>query len=164
MRRCLALLVVAILTSLVATGGSAQAAAPVHEWVPVDETFTFDGCGYPVQEHDVLLLHFISWYDAAGVRQRQVVVVPGARITYTNLDTGASVSTADPFAVHKTDNADGTTTIAFTGLVFAIPGGGRVYVDSGRDLILFSPETGVVPLGSTGPSDDLCDALAAAIG
>lgn len=164
MRRCLALLVVAIVTSLVATGGSAQAATPVHEWVPIDETFTFDACGFPLEEHDVLLLHLISWYDAAGVRQRQVVVAPGARITWTNLETGASVSTANPFAVHKTDNPDGSSTIAFTGLVFAIQGGGQVYVDSGRDLFVFSPDTGVEPLASTGPSAELCDALAAAIG
>ena len=164
MRRCLALLVVAIVTSLVATGGSAQAAAPVHEWVPIDETFAFDGCGFPVQEHDVLLLHFISWYDAGGVRQRQVVLAPGARITYTNPDTGASVSTANPFAVHKTDNPDGSATIAFTGLVFMIKGSGAVYVDSGRELIVFSPDTGVEPLAAAGPSADLCEALAAAIG
>jgi hypothetical protein len=160
MRRFLVLMSVAIATSLIAPGASAHAAAPVREPVPIDETFAFDDCGFPLEEHDVLELRFISWYDAAGVRQRQLVLAPGARITWTNVATGASVSIANPFVVHKSDNPDGSTTIAFTGLVFAIGG----YVDSGRDLIVFSPATGVEPLSSAGPSDDLCAALAAEIG
>jgi hypothetical protein len=164
MRRILVLLAVAIVTSLVATGAPAHAAAPTHEWVPIDDTFSFDDCGFLVQEHDVATLHLISWYDASGVRQRQVVLAPGARISWTNAETGASVTTANPFAVHKTDNPDGSATIAFTGLSFAIPGGGQAYVDSGRSLILFSPDTGVQPLSSVGPSADLCEALAATIG
>ena len=164
MRRFLVLLAVAVVTSLVATGASAHAAAPVHEWVPIDETFIFDDCGFPVAERDVALLHLISWYDAAGVRQRQNVLAPGARITWTNLATGATVSTASPYAVHKTDNPDGSATIAFTGLVFAIAGSGRAYVESGQDRIVFSPDTGVEPLSSVGPTADLCEALAAAIG
>lgn len=49
------------------------------------------------------------------------------------------------FAVHKSDNPDGSSTISFTGLVFAVTGGGSAYVDSGRELIVFSPDTGVEP-------------------
>jgi hypothetical protein len=152
MRRILVLLTVGIVTSLVATGAPAHASEPVHEWVPIDDAFTFDDCGFVVQEHDIATLHLISWYDASGVRQRQLVLAPGARITWTNTETGASVTTANPFVVHKTDNADDSATIAFTGLSFAIPGGGQAYVDSGRELIVFSPDTGVQPLSSVGPS------------
>ncbi len=43
-----------------------------------------------------------------------------------------SVSTVNPFAIHKTDNPDGSVTAAFTGLVFAITAPGPPYVDSGR--------------------------------
>ena len=65
--------------------------------------------------------------------------------------------------MHKRDNADGSVTIAFTGLVFAIRGAGLAFVDSGRDVIVFSD--GVVqPLSSSGPSADHCEALAATIG
>jgi hypothetical protein len=164
MRRILALLSVAIVTALIAAGASAHAAAPVHEWVTVDDTFTFDDCGFVVEEHDVANLHFISWHDASGVRRRQVVLAPGARITWTNTETGASISTANPFTVHKTDNPDGSSTIGFTGLAFVATGGGAAYVDSGRELIVFSPDTGVEPLSSVGPNADLCEALAATIG
>jgi hypothetical protein len=62
----------------------------------------------------------------------------------------------NPFVVHKSDNADGSTTIAFTGLVFAIHSAGTAYVDSGRDLIVFANGE-VEPVSSSGPSADLCE-------
>ncbi len=163
MRRIILLLAVAIVTSLAAAAASAHAAAPVHEWVSIDDTFTWDDCGFAVEEHDVATLHFISWYSPSGKRTRQIVTAPGSRITWTNPATGASVTTPNPYAVHKRDNPDGSVVIAFTGLVFAIHGSGRAYVESGRNLIVFS-DSGVVPLSTSGPSADLCEALTAAIG
>jgi hypothetical protein len=162
MQRTLMLLAIAVLTAL-AVATAARATPPVHEWVSVDETFTWDDCGFVVQEHDVATLHFVSWYDESGARTRQTVTAPNARITWTNPATGASVTTPNPYVVHKRDNPDGSATIAFTGLVFAIPGHGPAYVDSGRDLIVFS-EDGIELLSSVGPSADLCEALAASIG
>ena len=141
----------------------ALAGTPVREWVSIDETFVWDDCGFPVEQHDTLRLHFVSWFDDSGNRERQGVLAPGARSTYTNLDTGASVSAVNPYAVHKTDNPDGSATIAFTGLAFAIQGGGTVYVSSGRSVILFT-ETGITELAGSGPSADLCEALTATIG
>ena len=164
MRRILILLALAAVAPFALAAGPASAAAPEHEWVSIDETFSHSACGFPIVQHDVLSLHFISWFDDAGNRTRQTVTAPGARITWTNPATGASVTSANPFVVHKTDNPDGTTTIAFTGLAFAIPGGGSVYVASGREVIVFSPSEGVEVLSSVGPSADLCEALAAAIG
>ena len=162
MRRTMMLLAIAALTAL-AVATIAHATPPVHEWVSIDDTFTWDDCGFVVQEHDVATLHFVSWFDESGRRTRQVVTAPGARITWTNPETGASVTTMNPFVVHKRDNPDGSVTVAFTGLVFAIPRHGPAYVDSGRDLVVFS-EDGVHLLSSVGPSADLCEALAATIG
>ncbi len=163
MRRILALLTVALVTSMVAAGASAHAAAPQHLWVPIDETFTFDDCGFLVEEHDAITLHFISWFDSAGVRQRQVLVAPNAKITYTNPATGASVTTANPFVVRKALNADGSETIAFSGLVFTMGRPGARYVDSGREVIVFGGDA-IETISSVGPSDDLCAALQATIG
>ena len=157
------LLAVAITTSLAVAVTIARAAGPVHTWVSIDDTFTWDDCGFTVEEHDVATLHLISWYDASGNRTRQVVTAPGARITWTNPATGESVSTANPYAVHKSDNPDGSAIIAFTGLSFALHGGGQAYVDSGRDVIVFS-DGGIELVSSVGPSADLCEALAATIG
>ena len=163
MRRISILLAVAATTALGAASTVAHAAAPVHEWVSVDETFTWDGCGFTVEEHDVGALHFVSWYDASGVRTRRLVLAPGFRITYTNPATGASVTSVNPFVVHRSANPDGSDTIAFTGLAFALQGGGQAYVDSGRDVIVFSAGNAEV-VSSVGPTADLCEALSATIG
>ena len=163
MRRITVLLAVAVATSLTAAATLARAAAPGQESISIDETFTQSFCGFPIQEHDVLTLKFATWTDATGAPTRQLVTAPGARITWTNLATGASVSSPNPFAVHKRFNADGSVTIALTGLNFVIRGGGRVYVDSGRELLVFANGS-VQPVAGSGPSDDLCEALRAAIG
>jgi hypothetical protein len=162
MRKTVVLLAVAVVASLAAAATSARAAAPVHEWISIDETFPWDDCGFALEEHDVGRLLFISWYDESGNRHRQLVAGPAFQITWTNPATGASVTTANPFVVHKRDNPDGSVTIAFTGLFFAIPGKGKVYVDSGRDLIVFD-NGDVEVLSSSGPSADLCEALEATI-
>jgi hypothetical protein len=163
MRRILVLVAVAIVTSLAVAVTLARAAAPVQEWVSVDDTFPLDDCGFAVEEHDVGTLHFTTWLDDAGNRTRGIVTAPGLKITWTNLATGASVTTANPFVVHRTFNADGSITIAFTGLVFALNGGGKAYVESGREVIVFSNGQ-VEPVSSAGPNADLCEALAATIG
>ena len=158
------LLAIALLTALAAAATLANAAPPAHELVSIDDTFSFDACGFLVEEHAVATLHLVSWFDPSGARTRQVVTAPGARITWTNVATGASVTSANSYAVHKRDNPDGSSTIAFTGIQFAIPGGGgKANVESGRDVIVFS-SGGIDLLSSVGPTADLCEALTAAIG
>ena len=65
--------------ALAIVAATAYAAAPVRERVPIDEKFTFDDCGFLVEEHVVGVLQFTSWYDASGNRTRQIVTAPGAR-------------------------------------------------------------------------------------
>lgn len=165
MAHTIALAAAALFAALIALAGAATAvaAAPEREWLTLNDTFAWDFCGFPVEERVTGRLHFISWYDEAGARTRQLVAAPGVHVTWTNTATGASVTSANPFVVHKRDNPDGSTTIAFTGLGFAIRGGGQAFVDSGRDVIVFS-ESGVELLSSSGPNADLCEALEAAIG
>jgi hypothetical protein len=163
MRRITVLLAVAVATSLTAAATLARAAGPTQDSISIDETFAKTDCGFPIQEHDVLTLKFATWTDGAGAPTRQLVTAPGARLTFTNPATGASVSTANPFTVHRTFNADGSVTIALTGLDFVIRGGGHVYVNSGRLLLVFANGS-VQPIASSGPSADLCEALTAAIG
>lgn len=143
--------------------GPAAAAGPTSEWVTLDDTFTWDDCGFTVVQHDTGQLHFLVWTDDAGQIVRRWVLAPGAKSTYTNPATGASVTSGDPFVVRRYHNPDGTMTIHISGLRFQLRGGGSVYVDSGRDILLFS-ESGPAVLSSVGPSADLCDALSAAIG
>jgi prepilin-type processing-associated H-X9-DG protein len=163
MRRITVLVVVAIATSLAVGATLARAASPTREWVEIDDTFTWDDCGFPIEQHDVATLHFTRWLDDSGVRTREIVTAPGSRSTWTNAETGASVTSVTPYVVVKEFNPDGSAVITFTGLSFAIQGGGRAYVSSGRAVILFA-DGSVEPLSGSGPSADLCEALTAAIG
>lgn len=153
-----------LLAALALAGASAAyAAGPTHESELVEGSFTWDDCGFPVEESFSGKLNFISWFDDAGNRTRQLVTASGFRVTWRNLATGETVTSASPYVVHKEDNPDGSATIAFTGLVGAITGGGRAYVTAGRVVILFSP-SGIEEISSAGPSGDLCEALIATIG
>ena len=163
MTRTITLIAIAAAAALVFAAPGALAAAPVQEVIQIDDTFTHSNCGFPVEEHVQATLRSTSWYDESGARTREIVTASRSTITWTNLDTGASVTTASPYVVHKTDNPDGTTTIAFTGLVLALNDGGQVYVASGRAVLLFAPDH-VEPVSNAGPGTDLCEALAATIG
>ena len=163
MRRITILVVVAMVTSLAAAATLARAAGPTQQWIDVDETYSWDDCGFTVVQHDVITLHRLTWFDESGDPSRRFVAAPGSKITWTNPATGKSVTSANPFTVHIRFNPDGSMLVAFTGLNFQIKGDGKVYVDSGRDLVLFA-DGSVEPLKSSGPSDDLCEALTAAIG
>jgi hypothetical protein len=164
MHRTIILVVVStIISAALAVAAPARAAAPVHERVVVDSTVTFDFCGFPVEESLKGTLQTTSWFDESGNRTRETVTAPGLRITWTNGDTGASVSSGNPFVVHKTDNADGSVTVMFTGLGWVMNSGGSAYVSSGRAVLVFS-EAGVELLAASGPNADLCEALAATIG
>ena len=88
-----------VLAALALAGASAAyafAAAPTHEWVTIDDTFTWDDCGFPVEETVDGTLHFISWFDDAGNRTRQNLLAPDFHVTWRNAETGESVSSASP--------------------------------------------------------------------
>jgi hypothetical protein len=163
MRRITILVVVAMVTSLTAAATLARAAGPTQQRIDIDETYSWDDCGFTVQQHDVITLLRLTWFDESGAPTRRLVAAPGAKITWTNPATGKSVTTANPFTVHIRFNEDGSLLVAFTGLNFTIRGGGHTYVDSGRDLVVFA-DGSVEPVASSGPSADLCEALTAAIG
>src|SRR4029453_9209054 len=125
MRRNIVFVAIALVTALGAAATAAYAAAPTHESISIDETFGWADCGFADEEHAIGTLSFITWSDASGARTRQLVIGPGFKITWTNPATGKSVTTANPFVVHKRDNPDGSLTVAFPGLFFALPEGGR---------------------------------------
>lgn len=152
------------LAALALTGASAAyAAAPEHSWVSIDDTITWNDCGFTVEESVVGSLHLISWFDDAGKLTRQTVTAPNFHVTFLNPANGKSVTTASPYVAHKEANPDGSLTIAFTGLVGSITGGGPAAVTAGREVIIFS-DGGVELVSKVGPFGDLCEALSATIG
>ena len=153
-----------VLVAITLAGAStAQAAAPEHRWVSIDDEFTWNDCGFTVEETVVGTLHLISWFDDAGALTRQTVTAPNFKVTFRNPANGKSVTISSPYVAHKKANPDGSLTIAFTGLVGSITGGGPAYVTAGREVIVFS-DGGVELVSKVGPSADLCEALNATIG
>ena len=162
--RALAAVVAAACLGAAVTAAPAAAAGPVSEWATLDGSlFTWDDCGFPVVQQDTGRLHFLAWQDDTGATVRRWVLAPGAKSTYTNAATGASVTSGDPFVVHRFNDADGSITLHISGLAFHVRGGGTTYVDAGRDIVVFT-DSGRTVLSSVGPSADLCAALTAAIG
>jgi hypothetical protein len=65
----LAVVLLVTLAALVAAP-SAQAAPPTHERVPIDETFTDESCGFPVQVQLTGFMLVIEWVDEDGTTRR----------------------------------------------------------------------------------------------
>jgi hypothetical protein len=109
----LAVVLLVTLAALVAAP-SAQAAPPTHERVPIDETFTDESCGFPVQVQLTGFMLVIEWVDEDGTTRR-FEAFPQARATLTNLSTGESITVNTAGSTHITENPDGSLTVVGTG-------------------------------------------------
>lgn len=140
MRRFALLLGLATVMVLV-LGGVARAVPPEHSVEHVDETFRDeDACSFTVLAHIEGDIRRTVFFDQAGNVVRELEVFPNFRVTFTNADTGKSISTVSPSVLHVTINPDGSAVVAVTGLsVHLIVGGGPPQaVDVGRIVFFFS--------------------------
>ena len=170
MRR-LALLLGLAAVAVLGPVGVARAVPPEHFPVEhVDETFTIEGeCDFPVVVHvegDIRHTHF---FDQAGNEIRDLTVFPNFRVTFTNPETGKSISTVSPAVEHVTINPDGSFVVTLTGLGghLIVGGGPPLASDVGRIVFLFSGPEDEEPdilfqagQFNMGPFPQLCDVLA----
>ena len=91
----LAVVFLVTLAALVAAAPSAQAAPPTHEQVPINDTFTDESCGFPVQVHVTGFMLVIEWVDEDGTIRR-FEGFPQARTTFRNSATGRASRLAPP--------------------------------------------------------------------
>jgi hypothetical protein len=102
MRRFALLLGLAAVMVLV-LGGVARAVPPEHSVEHVDETFRDEGaCSFTVLAHVEGDIRHTAFFDQAGNVVRELEVFPNFRVTFTNADTGKSISTVSPSVVHVT--------------------------------------------------------------
>jgi hypothetical protein len=166
MKRLRVLLVLGCTAALMVMGGASAAAAPAasHDRVEVDETFVDEeACAFPVE------VHVTGTVVTNVTPQGTIEAFPRFRVTFTNLDTGASISTVSPAVVRAVSNGDGTATLFVTGLQghLIVPGEGMVSGDVGRLVFIVDEETGeqigdfVFMAGqfAFGPLPTLCDVL-----
>ena len=100
----------------------------------IDDTVTVGFCGFPMEIHSTGTMVAHVFFDDAGNFQRALITAPKTRLTFTNLDTGASVWTPSVNMVQETANEDGTGTQTLRGLLWhlIVPGQGLVTADVGR--------------------------------
>ena len=75
-------------------GGVAKAVPPEHSVEHVDETFPLEGaCSFTVLLHIEGDIRHMVFFNQAGNVVRELQVFPGFRVTFTNPETGKSIST-----------------------------------------------------------------------
>jgi hypothetical protein len=140
---------------------SALAAKPETVTVPTDFSFVDDtSCGFPVETHITGFVRFIVFRDENGNVTRQINSFH-QQITYTNLDTGKSVTSPSVGPDILYFQEDGSVTVFVLGIVsrIIVPGQGVVNLSVGRVVIAFPAEGEGEVLFEAGPKDDLFPAL-----
>ena len=141
--------------------------------VPIEPPASIDlpagiACDFPLRlENQGSNFHLKEFSDRNGNPVRVIIAGKGSFITYTNLESGATLSLKlYGFAAHITDNGNGTITETDTRHVSLIlfptdiPAGPSTTAYVGRLTITIDTNTGVFTLQSfTGKATDICAAL-----
>ena len=155
-RRLLLVVLTILLTLTLYT--PALAAKPDMITIPVDDTLVFGECaGFTVIEHVEGTIKASLHTDKDGNPVMELVRFR-LRHTYSNSETGASLTSQDVGIDKITMNQDGSGTVAVIGIVarIVVPGEGLVFAHLGR--IVFDLETGEVVF-EAGRHDDFADLL-----
>lgn len=77
---------------LIGTAGPSAAAPPQHVTFSINDSFSFDDCGFVVDVTRSGTLHVTLWRNSAGLVALERDGGSSAHSTYTNADTGKTVS------------------------------------------------------------------------
>jgi hypothetical protein len=96
-------------------------------------------CGFPVQVHQSGYRDTLVFFDRAGNVSRVIEHDASFTNTWTNLNTGATVTSPRPLVAHTRVAPDGSSTVAVTGLEFLVtkPGAGTLSITAGRRVWTF---------------------------
>jgi len=163
--------------ALFGVAGPAAAAPPQHLNFPLNDSFSFDNCGFVVDVVQTGTLHITLWRNSAGLVTRERDGFSSFRQTFSNQDTGDSFSSVRSETI-QTDYGSGavlgsSATVTFTGKDLTLPDVGP---DAGRVVLTgtvvgFDPDLGGVPTVDVGedqeplflagrhPDPDVCAAL-----
>lgn len=172
MKRTLTVVLVALGLALV-TSLPATAIPPEH-FPPetIDETFVVeDACDFDIEVHVTGTVRHTHYFDQEGNEIRDITVFPNFRITFTNVETGESLTSQSPAVELITLNPDGSTTVTVVGLLgrLAVPGIGIVAQDVGRIVFFFEGPEDEEPditfiagkfVGEGDPFPEICEVLA----
>jgi hypothetical protein len=145
---------------------SAIAAKPVIETVPIDETNVITCQGFVVNESVEGTIKIRSFFEDGEIA-REIISFSLVH-TFTNPDTGESVSSPDVGIDFVRIAEDGSVTVMIIGIVgrFTVPGEGLIAADLGRIVLFFEGPEDEEPdvIFEAGKHTDLtaavCEALA----
>jgi hypothetical protein len=164
MRRGLLLLTILLIPLAVAPGASAN--RPIREVIPAPDDFVIaDQCAFPVLAHVEGSEIDTTFTDRAGNPVKQIGVFPGNTLTFTNLDTGGSITLVATGLFQLRAHRDGSVTAMVTGhgpfLSNPITGEpGIWYLTGGRLLLTFDPDGNMTSIDLRGNLVNLCTQLA----
>jgi hypothetical protein len=143
------------------------AAQPDHYSFVVDDSGpsrTSEDCGFDIEVHVQGMVRFTDFLDQDGSYVRSLTTYPRLTYTFTNVETGESVTSHAPDVEHWTWGADGSATLRVTGLVlhWLVPGSG-VSGQAGSFTVVFGADGDETKIGQVGLDEDyhaaLCEIL-----
>ena len=150
----------------------AAAAGPVRISFNIDRTqisprLTAE-CGFPVEVHQEGKRNGLFFLDDQGNVKREILHDASFTNTWTNVNTGRSVTSTHPIVARTTYAPDGSSTVVVTGVEWHVnsPGKGIVVHDSGRRVWKFDADGNFIEEVFFAGKEDplvpgLCQALAA---
>lgn len=143
----------------------AAADKPSREIIPApDDMVIGDQCAFPVLGHIDGYEIDTTFFDNAGNPFRLRGAFPANRSTFTNLDTGKSITVAATGSFHRTFAPDGTSFAMVTGtgawLGNPVTGEPGIWFQRGRVSATLDPDGNPTSVNSTGTLVNLCFQLA----
>jgi hypothetical protein len=158
----------ALSAALLLSVSPAGAVAPDNFTVEVDESFSFDDCGFTIEGRTTGFIRGHVFFDKDG-NSVGVINNFALKVTYTNPETGETLTTPVVGPDIITFHDDGSVTIASIGIIASIvvPGEGLVAAQIGNIVFFFTDPEDEEPDVTfvAGPHEGdilaaLCEALA----
>jgi hypothetical protein len=143
----------------------ASASTPTREIHPSqDDVVIADQCAFPVLGHIDGVEIITTWTDDAGSPVKQIVTFPGNTMTFTNLDSGTSVTVMGTGSSQLRAAPDGSVSARAMGhgpfFPNPITGEPGIWYLSGQGKATIDPQGNVTSAELAGRLIDLCPKLA----
>lgn len=144
---------------------AASAKKPTREVNPSQgDVLITDQCAFPVLGHIVGVEMIKTWTDDTGNPVKQIVTFPGNRLTFTNMDTGTSVTVVGTGSSQLRAQRDGSVSARAMGHGPFFPnpltGEPGIWYLSGQGRAILDPHGNVISARLDGRLVDLCPSLA----
>lgn len=159
------LLLLSMVFVALAAAPLATADKPMREIIPAPDDITItDQCAFPVLGHIEGSEIDTTFTDKAGNPVKLLGVFPGNTLTFTNLDTGKSITLGATGSFQLRLNPDGSASAMVTGLGVwlgnPVTGEPGLWYQSGRVSATLDAEGNAISVSSTGNLVNLCPELA----